>query len=193
MTIKRIGVRPRIQRGVLRTLAGLVACGLLAACLGMPERAEPVKDFSLPSYLGTWYEIARLDHSFERGLSNVKAQYGMREDGGVSVVNSGYDSKKKEWKRSEGKAYFIGDEDVGRLKVSFFGPFYGSYNIIALDQPGYLYSMIVGPDTGYFWILSRTPEMDPEVLQILLAQAKSLGVAVDKLIYPDHDRQPGET
>lgn len=181
------------RRPVLHVLAGLAACALLAGCLGMPERAQAVTNFSLESYLGTWYEIARLDHSFERGLSHVQAQYSLREDGGVEVVNSGYNSRSGKWEQAEGKAYFIGEPDIGRLKVSFFGPFYGSYNIIALDQPGYSYSMIIGPDTDYFWILSRTPELEPDVLKKLLAQAESLGVPVGKLIYPEHDNRPGQT
>ena len=175
----------------LRVVIGLLACSLLSACLGIPERAEAVDDFSLPSYLGSWYEIARLDHGFERGLSHVTAQYSMREDGGVSVLNKGFNKTSGQWKEADGKAYFIGDENVGRLKVSFFGPFYGAYNIIAL-APDYQYAMIVGPDTGYFWILSRTPELDSKILQGLLDQARSLGVAVDELIYPEQDDRPKE-
>ena len=109
----------------------------LAACTGIPKVAEPVKGFSLDQYLGTWYEVASMDHKFERGLSNVTAEYSMRDDGGVRVLNRGYNAAKGEWDEAEGKAYFISDTATGQLKVSFFGPFYASYNIIALDKVAY--------------------------------------------------------
>ena len=93
----------------------------------MPERVTPVESFELNRYLGKWYEIARLDHSFERGLERVTAEYSLRDDGGISVVNRGYSIEDDEWKVAEGKAYFVNDKNLGYLKVSFFGPFYGSY------------------------------------------------------------------
>ncbi|MDH3904770.1 MAG: lipocalin family protein [Gammaproteobacteria bacterium] len=158
----------------------------LAACTGAPEGVETVSGFELNRYLGTWYEIARLDHSFERGLSNVTATYSRRDDGGVKVINRGYNDEDREWDEAEGKAYFVGNEDVGQLKVSFFGPFYGGYNIIELDKDGYQYSMVAGPDRSYLWILSRTPQMNPDVLQKLIAMAGELGFAVDELIMVEH-------
>jgi apolipoprotein D and lipocalin family protein len=88
----------------------------------------------LERYLGKWYEIARLDHSFERGLEKVSATYSLRDDGGVRVENRGFSQKKNTWKAAEGKAYFVRDSNEGYLKVSFFGPFYGSYVIFELDQ-----------------------------------------------------------
>ena len=102
----------------------MITC-LLTGCVGVPKGVKPVQGFALDRYLGRWYEIARLDHSFERGLSHVTASYSMREDGGVRVLNRGYSEKKKEWKTAEGKAYFVKGPDEGYLKVSFFGPFYG--------------------------------------------------------------------
>ena len=158
----------------------------LTACTGAPEGVEVVSGFDLNQYLGTWYEIARLDHSFERGLSDVTATYSLRDDGGVKVVNRGYRADDEEWDEAEGKAYFIGDEDVGQLKVSFFGPFYGGYNLIELDKHGYQYSMVAGPDRSYLWILSRTPEMDPDVLQGLIGKAGELGFDTDELIMVEH-------
>ena len=114
---------------------------LLQACSQLPENIEPVTDFDVNRYLGTWYEIARLDHSFERGLQQVTAEYSLRDDGGIKVVNRGFDTQKQEWDEATGKAYFVGDKNIGQLKVSFFGPFYGGYNIIALDE-AYQYAMV---------------------------------------------------
>ena len=142
-------------------------------------------DFDIRRYLGTWYEIARLDHSFERGLSKVSAEYSLRDDGGIKVIESGFNAKNNKWKQATGKAYFIGDKDVGHLKVSFFGPFYGAYNIIALDREHYQYAMVCGPDTSYLWILSRTPQLDKEVVRHLTTKADSLGFDTGKLIYVD--------
>ena len=166
------------------TLLGLAA--LLSGCTGLPAGVEPVRDFEVQRYLGTWYEIARLDHRFERGLERITAQYSLREDGGLRVVNRGYDVAKGKWQEAVGKAYFTGPTDVGQLKVSFFGPFYGGYNIIALDQDRYEWVMISGPDTGYLWILSRSPSLPAGVLDSLLAQAQDLGFSTDQLIYVQH-------
>jgi apolipoprotein D and lipocalin family protein len=162
----------------------------MTACTGAPEGVEPVSDFELDRYLGTWYEIARLDHRFERGLSNVTANYSLRDDGGVKVINRGYNAEDQEWDEAEGKAYFVGDEDVGQLKVSFFGPFYGGYNVIELDKAGYQYSMVAGPDRSYLWILSRSPDLDDAVLERLLAKAGDLGFPLGELIMVEHDSPP---
>ena len=155
---------------------------LLTGCLGMPERVQPVNDFELDRYLGKWYEIARLDHSFERGLERVTAEYSMREDGGVKVVNRGLSVKKGEWDEAEGKAYFVEDPGLGYLKVSFFGPFYGSYVVFELEQTDYQYAFISGPDTSYLWLLSRTPQVSEEVMNDFLEQAQERGFNVDDLI-----------
>jgi apolipoprotein D and lipocalin family protein len=163
-----------------------------AGCTGVPEGVETVKGFELDRYLGTWHEIARLDHPFERGLSNITANYSLRDDGGVKVVNRGYNVEKQEWDEAEGKAYFVDDEDVGRLKVSFFGPFYGGYNIIELDKEGYEYSMVAGPDRSYLWILSRSPDLDDAVLDRLIAKARELRFPIAELIMVDHDSPPPE-
>ena len=156
---------------------------LLSACTGIPEGVKPVTGFQLDRYLGTWHEIARLDHSFERGLSDVTAEYSLREDGGVKVINSGYNAEKKQRQSAEGKAYFIESPDIGRLKVSFFGPFYGAYNIIALDKKDYRYVMIAGNTRDYLWILARSPELETEILQSLVDQAKAQGFPTQDLIY----------
>ncbi len=159
---------------------------LLSACTGIPEGVTPVTGFELHRYLGTWYEIARLDHSFERGLQDIRAEYSLRADGGVKVINSGFDATEGRRQEAEGKAYFVDQPDVGRLKVSFFGPFYGAYNIIALDKTGYRYVMITGPNRDYLWILARTPTLDEPTLQQLLSQAKTLGFDTNQLIFDRH-------
>ncbi|CAA0106594.1 Outer membrane lipoprotein Blc [BD1-7 clade bacterium] len=167
---------------------------LLTACTGIPKGVEPVIDFSLPHYLGTWYEIARLDHSFERGMSHVTAEYSMRDDGGVRVINRGYLDKQQRWKEAEGKAYFVNSDDTGYLKVSFFGPFYGAYVVFDLepqidtsntDQKPYQLSYVSGPDTSYLWLLSRTPEVDDNVIEAFKQRAASLGFDTNQLIRVD--------
>ena len=156
---------------------------VLAGCVGRPDNIVPVSNFDTTRYLGKWYEIARLDHSFERGLSQVTADYSLRQDGGLKVLNRGYKDADTKWKEAEGKAYFVDKKDVGYLKVSFFGPFYGSYIVFDLDQRDYSYSMISGPDKSYLWLLSRTPTMDPALQQRLIEKARGLGFDTSKLIY----------
>lgn len=169
-----------------RAVALTVCLLLLGACTGTPSGVVVVDDFELERYLGTWYEIARLDHRFERGLSNVTANYSLRDDGGVRVLNRGFDTRSMQWDEAEGKAYFIGDPDIGRLKVSFFGPFYGAYNIVALDKANYEYAMIVGPNRSYLWILSRSPHLDNAILEDLIKSAAELEFATDELIIVEH-------
>lgn len=160
----------------------------VTACMGVPDNVKVVENIDANQYLGTWYEIARLDHSFERDLDKVTATYSLREDGGIKVINRGFNTKNKMWKEAEGKAYFIeppnaDKTNTGKLKVSFFGPFYGAYNIIALDKPYYNHVMICGPNKSYLWILSRTPQLSYPIKQHLVAEAKSLGFATEELIY----------
>ncbi|WP_160151904.1 lipocalin family protein [Microbulbifer sp. ALW1] len=178
----------------MKNLAGLLLllCSLLAAsCTGVPEGVAPIDDFTLDRYLGKWYEIARLDHSFERGLSRVTAEYSLRDDGGVKVVNRGFDAERARWQQSEGKAYFVGAPNVGHLKVSFFGPFYGSYVIFELDDD-YRYAMVSGPDRSYLWLLSRTPTVDASLKQRFLQRAAELGFDADALIFVEQSPLPTE-
>lgn len=161
----------------------LVLTMLLAACTGIPEGVTAVDGFEIKRYLGQWYEIARLDHRFERGLEAISATYTLRDDGGVDVLNQGWVTAKGEWKKADGTAYFVGEPDKGRLKVSFFGPFYGGYNIIALDKKDYSYALVAGPDRSYLWLLSRQKQLPKATLDSLLEQAKAWGFATDKLIF----------
>jgi apolipoprotein D and lipocalin family protein len=156
---------------------------LLTGCLGMPESITPVTGFELDKYLGKWYEIARLDHSFERGLEQVSADYSLREDGGVRVENRGFSVEKNKWKTAEGKAFFVGESDEGYLKVSFFGPFYGAYVVFELDKANYQYAFVSGPNTDYLWFLSRTPTVDETLMTLFKQTAENLGFDTDQLIY----------
>lgn len=171
------------QMILLSLLLGLGACAVAP-----PDGVTPIAGFELNRYLGVWYEIARLDHSFERGLSNVTARYSPREDGGIRVLNRGYDDRAGTWKEAEGRAYFIGEPTVGSLKVSFFGPFYGGYHLVALDQADYSWAMVSGPSRDYLWILARTRSLPPAVRDELLEQAKALGFATERLIWVEQNR-----
>jgi apolipoprotein D and lipocalin family protein len=160
---------------------------LVTGCVRVPDGVQPVDHFNLENYLGKWYEIARLDHSFERGLSRVTAEYSMRNDGGVRVINRGYSAEKQIWKEAKGKAYFVGNPDQGFLKVSFFGPFYGSYIVFALDHATYQYALVSGPDKSYLWLLARTPKIAADIKEALLIQAADLGFDISQLIFVEQD------
>lgn len=153
---------------------------LLASCVSVPKGIEPIQDFSLNRYLGTWYEVARLDHSFERGLSHVSAEYSLREDGGVQVKNIGYSAAKDRWQEAIGKAYFVEDENTGHLKVSFQWPFYSSYVVFKLDDD-YRHAYVTGNDLNTLWLLSRTPTVDDSVLQAFKTEAARKGFNMSSL------------
>lgn len=172
-----------LRRVCLATLATV-----LVGCLGMPKDVEPVDNFELQRYLGKWYEIARLDHSFERGLQAVTAEYSLRDDGGVRVINRGYSSSRGIWEQAEGRAYFVDGKDRGYLKVSFFGPFYGSYVIFNLDKDHYQYAFVSGPDNGYLWLLSRTPTVPDALIKDFVEAAQQRGFDSDALIFVDHSQ-----
>jgi len=148
---------------------------LLVGCTGAPKGIVAVDRFELPRYLGTWYEIARIENRFERGSEQVTAEYSLREDGKVRVFNKGYYPVKKQWKTIEGKAKFAGDPTKGALAVSFFGPFYSGYTVFDLDRVNYSWAMVAGYSRDYFWILARTPQMDPALFSRLLAEAGAKG------------------
>jgi apolipoprotein D and lipocalin family protein len=154
---------------------------LLAGCTGIPRGITVVDNFALDRYLGKWYEIARIDNWFERGIDQATASYTLADDGSVKVVNSGYKVKKREWKTIEGRAVFIDDTRKGALKVSFFGPFYASYNVIALDTQNYSWAVVCGRSRSYLWILSRTPVMERELLDELVQNAGAKGFDTTKI------------
>lgn len=173
-----------------RVVLALCMFAALGACATRPPaNVTPVTDFELDRYLGRWYEIARLDHPFERGLSRVTADYSLNTNGTVKVLNRGYNAQKQTWNSAEGKAKFRGDSTIGSLKVSFFGPFYGGYHIIDLD-PAYTRALVAGPSTDYLWILARSPKLDEQTYQQLVERAKALGFPTEELIRVDHGESP---
>lgn len=147
-----------------------------------------VESVDLNRYLGTWYEIARFPHSFEKGLVGVTANYSFRKDGKIRVLNQGYkgtlDGK---FSQAEGKAKVPDPKNTSRLKVSFFLFFYGDYYVLELDED-YQWAMIGSSSPNYFWILSRTPQMDPEVYQMLLDNAEKRGYDLAPLIEVDQPK-----
>lgn len=155
---------------------------LLNACTTLPEGITPVQPFEAERYLGTWYEIARLDHRFERGLEQVTAEYAAMEDGRIQVRNRGFDVDRGEWKEALGDARFVGESNRGHLGVSFFGPFRFSYVIFDLD-PAYQRAYVTGHNRDYLWFLSRTPTVDAAEKQRFLDRVRRLGYAVDDLIW----------
>lgn len=159
---------------------------LLVGCTGVPEGIEPVSDIDVDRYIGNWYEIARLDHSFEEGLSSVTAEYSIQDDGSIRVINRGYSEEEGTWKEAEGRAVFV-DEGSGHLKVSFFGPFYASYVVFWLDE-GYQSAYITGYDRDYLWFLSRTPTVSDEALAEFRGAAKERGFNLEELIVVDQSR-----
>jgi len=156
---------------------------LLTGCLGHPEAVKPVINFELNNYLGKWYEIARLDHSFERGLEKVTAEYSLLEDGGVKVTNRGFSSEKNKWNEAVGKAFFVREANEGHLKVSFFGPFYSSYVIFGLDKENYQYAFVSGYSKSYLWFLSRSPKVNDKMKEEFKKKSKELGFEIQDLIW----------
>lgn len=179
------------SRFILKALLLASLLGLSACSTAPPEGMTAVTPFDITRYVGKWYEIARLDHSFERGLNDVSATYRPQPDGSVEVVNRGYDNKKNKWNQATGRAVFTGDTNRASLKVSFFGPFYGGYHVVALDQQDYRWAMVVGPDRDYLWILARDKQLSADVRAQLLRQAEQLGLDTQKLIWVGQTRNDG--
>ncbi len=155
-----------------------------------PPGVVPVQPFELERYLGKWYEIARLDFRYEKHLSHTTASYTLNDDGSVRVVNRGYHELKRKYNEVVGKARLAGDKYKGQLKVSFFGPFYAGYTIVALDQD-YRYALVAGRNLNYLWILSREPVLPDKVRKHYLEIASNLGFKTEQLIWVSHD-PPGQ-
>ncbi|UVA81879.1 lipocalin family protein [Pandoraea commovens] len=181
------GTRPSLRIPLLGLLS--FALILLSACASTkpPPGVVPVSPFDIGRYEGRWYELARLDHSFERGMTDVSATYTPAQDGSVKVQNRGFDPVSGRWKEAIGKARFTGAPTIASLKVSFFGPFYGGYHVAALD-PDYRWALVLGPDTGYCWILAREKHIDDAQMKQIVARAKTLGVDTESLIWVSHSR-----
>lgn len=177
------------KRYVAGTLA-LMGIGLiLTSCSSttIPEKAQAVQNFEKEKYLGKWYEIARLDFKYEKGLNNTTAEYSLKDNGMIKVDNKGYDYKKEEWEQSIGKAKFVGDENVAMLKVSFFGPFYAGYNVLTIDKD-YKYALVTGESLDYLWILSREKSIPAEIKEDYLQKAKDIGYKTEDLIWVEHNK-----
>lgn len=173
-----------LKRAKLALVATLLV--ILSGCTGRPDGVEPVTAFDINRYQGVWYEVMRLDHSFERGLTNVTATYKLRDDGSVGVLNRGFNRAHCRWKEADGRAVFQGATDTASLSVTFFWPFAGGYHVFALDRQDYGWAMISGPSHDYLWILARQPDLSPEIRQRLVDKARDLGFPVDGLILVDH-------
>ena len=160
----------------------------LYSCATIPNGAVAVKPFDRERYLGKWYEIARKDFKYERDLSNTTAEYSLNDNGTIKVDNQGYNTNKGEWTQAIGKAKFVGDENIGKLKVSFFGPFYSGYNVIAIDDE-YRYALVAGKSLKYLWILSREIDIPMEIKDKYLKIAEEIGYNTADLIWVKHDKQ----
>lgn len=156
----------------------------LTGCTGLPKGVKPVDGLDRSRYLGTWYEIARLPHSFEEGLSRVTAEYRLNDDGSIAVINRGYRASEGKWEEANGRAVFVDEPDYGHLKVSFFGPFYSSYVIFDLDED-YQWVYVSGFNHNYLWLLSRTPTVSDTAIARFKDAAAARGFDIDKLIMVD--------
>jgi apolipoprotein D and lipocalin family protein len=174
------------MRRIVSHAWAVLVIAILGGCVSVPEGLQPVTDFQAERYLGTWYEIARLDHSFERGMSEVTAEYSRRDDDSIQVVNRGYDAQRGKWREAHAVARFVGPADVASLKVTFFWPFSGAYHVIALDREGYSYAMVTSSSRSYLWILARQKRLDATVQSDLLEKAKAWGFKSEELIFVEH-------
>lgn len=166
---------------ILTVMFGFISCATI------PKNASAVTSFEKDKYLGKWYEIARFDFTFEKNLDNTTAEYSLNKNGTIKVDNKGYDTKKDKWKQAIGKAKFVENDSIAKLKVSFFGPFYGGYNVVALDDD-YQYALVAGGDLSYLWILSRTTTIPEDVKTKYLQIAKDIGYDTSQLLWINHDK-----
>jgi apolipoprotein D and lipocalin family protein len=151
----------------------------------LPDGINPINNFELEKYLGLWYEIGRIDNSFEKGLYNVTAEYSLKDKGKyIEVKNSGVSTKKNKTRMSIGKACFVSkdEQNIGHLKVSFFGPFYSSYIIFHLE-PDYSVSLVCGSSRDYCWLLSRNKTLTEDELTKYQEIIKANGFDLDKFVY----------
>ena len=174
----------------MKSLIPLAMAAMMLPGLARAQKAAfdntPVKSLDLSRYLGTWYEIARFDHSFERGMDNVTAEYLLREDGKIDVINSGW--KNGKFKVAEGKAKQPSPvTDPAALKVSFFLFFYSDYNILMLDDD-YQVALVGSSSPKYLWLLSRTPQLPDSVIDLVMEEAESRGYDTSKLIWVDQSK-----
>lgn len=178
----------RTGNSIRKALIGVVGILSFNSCSNIPEGAKAVTPFEKEKYLGKWYEVARMDFRFERDLNNTTANYSVNSDGSIRVENRGFNYRTRQWKQAIGKAKFVGDQNVARLKVSFFAFFYSGYNVIALDKE-YKYALVAGKNLSYLWILSRETTIPEDIKQNYLKIAENLGFKTSELIWVEHDKK----
>ncbi|MBC8988073.1 lipocalin family protein [Pedobacter sp. N36a] len=178
-------MKNKISISTIHTIALIL---ILSSCASIPKKAKPIADFELKRYLGNWYEIARFDFRFEKDLDNTMAQYNLDKNGNVKVLNSGYNYKTKVWKSANGIAKFRSDKNIAALKVSFFGPFYAGYNVLAIDN-NYQYALVAGKNLNYLWILSRKKSIPEDVKTNYVKMAGEIGYDTSRLIWVKHDQK----
>lgn len=174
-----VSYSPQILTDMKRFVLFTMLAGILASCNStLSVDNTPVAHLDLNRYLGEWYEIARFDHRFERGMEHTKASYALNEDGTVRVINSGI--KNGKLKEAEGKAKLT--DTPALLRVSFFGPFYGDYRVMLLDKD-YRYALIGGGSDDYLWILSRTPKLSENDIITILEEARRRRYDIGRLLW----------
>ncbi|MEO1029629.1 MAG: lipocalin family protein [Pseudomonadota bacterium] len=171
----------------LQLTALISALFLAAACTGSKVAVEPIQAFNAETYLGTWHEIARMDHRFERGLDTVSATYTERPDGKFTVYNIGCKTKSKKWNDIKGSARLSRGDDVGQLSVSFFWPISAPYIIFEMDEAAADYAYVSGGTDRYLWLLARKTEVSDERKADFVEKAKALGYDLEKLVWVSHD------
>lgn len=155
--------------------------GLLTGCSKLTVDNSVVSELDLQRFLGTWYEIARFDHRFEQGMEQTKANYMLRDDGNIDVLNTGIKNGKPQ--TAKGKAKLT---DVpAMLRVSFFGSFYSDYRVMLINSD-YMYALIGSWNDKYLWILSRTPQLSDSIKTIILSEAQRRGYDTESLIWVEH-------
>lgn len=166
---------------------GILGALFLSSCsAGIPKGATAVQNFKAEKFLGKWYEIARFDSRFEKDLSQVTAEYSKKDANSIQVKNKGYKYTKNKWSEVTGEAKFVNEPTEGRLKVSFFKPFWGGYNVIDIDED-YQYALIAGNDLSSMWILSRQKTIPESYKQRFLEKAKALGYKTENLVWVKQD------
>lgn len=160
---------------------------LIYSCSTIPKEATAIVPFIKENYLGKWYEIARLDFKYEKNLNNTTAEYSLNTNGTIKVDNRGFNTKDKKWAQAIGKAKFVKNDTIGMLKVSFFGPFYGGYNVIGIN-PDYKYALVAGSNLKYLWILSRNETIPDAIKNEYLDIAKKIGYTTSNLIWVEHNK-----
>lgn len=171
-----------MKHTLLVLLFSLSITGYAQTNENMKLNTTPINGFELERYLGTWYEIARFPHNFEKNLQGVTATYSLKKNGMVKVENAGYKgSLEGKFKTATGKAKFAGDTDTGHLKVSFFLFFYGDYKIMDMDKENYQWALVGSSSPNFLWILSRTPQMEQSLYESILETAKKRGYDLSSL------------